>query len=324
MIRRIYVLPLKAGLTESEVANFVADFAGAGEHIPGLLDSFAAVDQHSDTVVWEMNFRDEETYTGPYMVHPYHIATLDSYLLGDSPERRSYDFGASRYRIPESAQRLRAGIRRIVLMRLPEGADTSVIEEIAARGEGMATSVFGSDDLAYKSGKGLNWTHVWEQAFNDVDHLERYLKSPEGIACSNRDGFRALGIGVPALRVLTYPFELKPDSSPPEPQSDRSPVIYAMTAQLAPENVDTFVDLLVSDYDPPLARFGGKLLHRFRTWDHSSRDAEVQSVWQLDSFEAFKDFRTATSSAADDAFNHFVVNAMPLVKRGTRRFYRQT
>ena len=42
MIRRIYVLPLKPGLTEAETEEFVTAFRDTGEHIPGLLDSFAA------------------------------------------------------------------------------------------------------------------------------------------------------------------------------------------------------------------------------------------------------------------------------------------
>lgn len=322
MIRRIYVLPLKPGLSEAEIEEFVTDFGAAGEHIPGLLDSFAGVDLHSNTVVWEMTFRDEETYTGPYMVHPYHIATLDSYLLGDSPERRSIDFGASRYRVSESTPRLQAGVRRIVLLQLPEGTDTSVIEEIAARGDGMATSVFGSDDLAWQSAKGLTWTHIWEQGFTDLAELERFLRTPEGIATSSRDGYRNLGVRVPALRILTYPFELKPAPSLDDARAEGAPVLYTMTARLAPDDVDTFIDLLVREYDPSIARVGGTLLHRWRTWDHSYRDAEVQSTWQLDSFATFKDFRAGTTSGADPSFNRFVLNGMPLVKSGTRRFYR--
>jgi len=100
------------------------------------------------------------------------------------------------------------------------------------------------------------------------------------------------------------------------------PVLYTMTARTAPEDVEAFIGLLVRDYDPSLARVGGKLLHRWRTLDNAYREAEVASTWQLESLTAFKDFRQGTVAGDDPSWNRFVLNGMPLVKSGTRRFYR--
>jgi hypothetical protein len=324
MIRRIYVLPLKPGATTEETDEFLTAFNQADKYIPGLLDSFAGIDLHSNTVVWEMAFVNEELYTGPYMTNPYHIGTLDNYLLADSPQRLSWDFGATRYRLADDpALRLEEGVRRFILAELPEGADTSAIEELAVPGSGVAASTFAADDLAWQGSKGRTWTHIWEQAFTDMDALSAYLRSPEGIASSNRDGFRYLGVKVTALKVLTYPFKLKPAQSPPaDLPTEGHPILYTMTARTTPEDADAFIDTLARDYDASLARFGGKLLHRWRALDHAYNQVEVQSTWQLESLSAFRDFRQATVGGADASWNHFVLYGMPLVKSGTRRFYR--
>jgi hypothetical protein len=321
MIRRTYILPLRPGITAEQTDELVTAFDETDQYIPGLVDSFAGLDMHTSTVVWEMTFRDEESYTGPYMVHPYHIGTLDNYLLGDSPERLCQDFTSSRYRIPDSAPRLEAGIRRVVLLQLPQDADTAVLDGLAAPGNGVATSTFGTDDLAFRGSKGRKWTHVWEQGFTDMAALSAYLRTPGGAATSTRDGFRYLGLKVTAVQVLTYQFKLKPAQSPPGiPPSE--PILYTMTARTAIDDADAFIELLVREYDPSLARAGGRLLHRWRTLDHAYGETEVQSTWQLESLTAFKDFRQATVGGDDPSFNRFVVNGMPLVKSGTRRFYR--
>jgi hypothetical protein len=323
VIRRFYVLPLNPEVTTEEAADFVAAFDSADLFIPGVLESCAAVDLDSPTVVWEMTFPDEATYTGPYMTHPYHVGTLDTYLLGDSPERRSHDFGTARYSLAERSRILEEGIRRIVLANIPEDVDVSAVEKLAARADGAVSSTFAADDVGWRSVKGLNWTHVLEQGFTDIAALERYLRTPDGIATSTRDGFRTLGVKARAVRVLTYPFKLKPvEVAPPDPPVD-APVLYTMTARTDPGDIEAFIKLLIRDYDPALARVGAQLVHRWRTCDHGYRNPEVQSTWRLPSFAAFVDFRGLSTAGDDPSFNRFVLEGMPLVKGGTRRFYRE-
>jgi hypothetical protein len=321
MLRRIYVLPLNTGLTADQAAEVVTAFDESDRYIAGLIDSAAGIDLDTRTVVWEMSFPQEEAYLGPYMVHPYHIGTLDNYLLRDSPERMTHDFTSARYRVADSVPRLEAGVRRVILLELPDGTDTSAIEALTAPGGDVATSTFGADDIAWKGSKGRTWTHVWEQGFTDMAALERYLRTPAGVATANKDGFRYLGVKPAAVQVLTYPFTLKPAPAPAEIPAD-GPLLYTITARTAAEDADAFIDMLVRDYDPALARVGGKLLHRWRTVDAGYLDTEVQSTWELDSLSAFRDFRQATVGGGDPSWNQFVTNGMPLVKDGTRRFYR--
>lgn len=321
MIRRFYVMPLDANATAAEIDGLLSALDDADAFIHGLLDSTAGLDASGSAVVWEMRFVDEETYTGPYMSHPYHMATLDNHLIPDSPECLTHDIATVRYELAGSGPRLREGIRRLLLMELQEGADTSALEERAARGEGMATSVFSPDDVAWRfPGKGSSWTHVWEQGFTDPDALERYLATPEGIASSSLEGMRRMGVDARSLRVLRYPFRIKPPQSPPEIGSQTLPILYTVTARTSIEDADAYVSLLRSHYDPPLAAAGATLLHRWRTVEHGYRDAEILSTWRLDSVAAFSPLRVVIVN--DPSLSRFVLDGMPLVKSGTRRFYR--
>ena len=323
MIRRFYVLPLDRGVSDLKADELLTALTESDRFISGLTDSFAGIDVDSRTIVWEMTFRDEETYAGPYMVHPYHVATIDSYLLGDSPERLSHDFAAMRYRIPDGTPHLKEGIRRVLLMNLADGADTSILEALADRSEGTATSVFSSDDIAWRSSKGLRgltWTHVWEQGFVDLAALNEYLTTPDGVACSNRDGLRRLGADVQSLLVLTYPFSLTAAPRDPDVPTDDQPFLYTITARTSVQDAEPYIRLLEQEYDVALAEVGAKLQSRWRTLDDAYLEAEVQSTWQFDSMVSFKDFRSAMTT--DPSWNRFVLNAMPLVRSGTRRFYR--
>ncbi|MET0710900.1 MAG: hypothetical protein ABWZ30_00135 [Jiangellaceae bacterium] len=322
MIRRFYVLPLERAVPEAKIEEMVAALTAADHLIPGLDDSFAAIDQDSRTVVWEMTFRDEETYTGSYMVHPFHAATIDNYLLGDSPERITHDFAAMRYRVPEGAPRPARGIRRILLMNIADGADLQALEELAVRGDHMLTSVLAPDDIGWLSSKGrggLTWTHIWEQAFADLEALDHYLASPDGVAGSDRDGLRRLGVDVRSLKVLTYPFALEPAPAGPVTLDDR-PFLYTITARVANDDVETYLGLLEQEYDVVLARAGATLQSRWRTLEGGYLDVEVHSTWQLSSLAAFKELRTVMLD--DPSWIRFVLRAMPLVHGGTRRFYR--
>lgn len=321
MIRRFYILPLTPDATDAEVDAFLRALRDADRYIPGVVNSSADIDFESRTVIWENAFVDEESYTGPYMVHPYHLCILDNSFMSDSPERITYDSFSVRYQLPEALPSLDRGIRRVVLLKLSEGADTSAIEALAGSATGMATSVFRPDDVEWVSAKGRAWTHVWEQGFTDRTGLERYLRTRDGIAGSRLEGFKRLGVQIEALKILTCEFEVKPEGAQSSAESaEESPVLYTITARTAIEDADTYIDLLERCYDPSVAAGGGTLLHRWRTVEHGYDVAEVQSTWQLDSVAAYHAMRM--QMATDPGWNMFVRDGVPLVKGGTRRFYR--
>lgn len=321
MIRRFYVMPLNHDVSDSGVQEFVSAMSGAELFISGLSYSSAGVDIDSRTVVWEMAFRDEETYTGSYMVHPYHAATLDNYLISDSPECLAHDISTMRYRLSEPMPEVLQGVRRVLLMKLPEDADTSRLRELVQRPGNAIGSTFAADDIAWAfPGKPPTWTHVWEQTFTDFDAVAEYLKTPDGVVSSSREGLRRLGAAVDSLQILTYPFALTSPSPNPGLPADDVPVFYTVTARLRDEDVAQYLDALRRHYDPPLANAGAKLVHRWRSVEQAYGEAEVQSTWQLDSIAAYSPLRVLT--IIDPAVNQFVLEGMPLVRGGTRRFYR--
>ena len=318
MIRRFYVMPVKPGVTEDQLRHFIDGLNAADMFMHGLFDSSAGVDFESRTVLWEHNFVDEQSYTGAYMVHPYHAATLDDALMPDSPLCIMQDTYVVRYQPPGAIPRMEQGIRRIVLLNLPEEADTSVIEALSAPSADVATSAFYPDNIGWVSFKGRAWTHVWEQGFTDTDALNRYLRTREGIASSSLEALKRAGVAVKAHKILTCPFQLKPAQSPPE-LSDDVPIFYTITARTALEDVGVYIELLESLYDPYVSEAGGKLLHRWRTVEGGYPEAEVHSTWELKSVAAYNDLRWKLET---ERWQRFVTQAMPLVKGGTRRFYR--
>ncbi|MCY3910060.1 MAG: NIPSNAP family protein, partial [bacterium] len=321
MIRRFYVLPLLPNVPDATVQEMIAVLNAADRFIPGLLDSSAGVDFHSRTVLWENTFVDEASYSGPYMVHPYHIGAIDNYVMPDSPECITDNTYATRYSTPDAAQEVRGGIRRVLLLNAATDADASALEALAAQPPGIAASAFGTDDVGWVSAKGRPWTHIWEQSFTDMAQLEHHLGTPDGIACSSVEGFASLGIQLGSLKIFTCSFELSPvqDQFPPPPP-DTSPVLYTITARTAADDADAYVDLLERHYDPFMVEGGCPLLNRWRTVDQGYLKTEVHSTWQIDSLSAYSDLRATT--IADPHWTAFVKEAMPLVQGGSRRIQR--
>ena len=235
MIRRFYILPVNPGVSEAKVQEMIDVLNAADRFILGLMDSSAGVDLDSPTVIWENTFVDEASYSGPYMVHPYHIGAIDNYVMPDSPECITDNTYATRYTTPDAVQEVRGGIRRVLLLNASTDADGEALNALAAQPRGVAASAFGADDVGWVSAKGRPWTHIWEQSFTDMAQLERYLDTPDGTACSSQEGFASLGINLGSLKVFTCPFELSPaeDQSPPEAPPDTSPVLYTITARTA-------------------------------------------------------------------------------------------
>ncbi|MFA7588704.1 MAG: hypothetical protein WCY11_21370, partial [Novosphingobium sp.] len=208
MIRRFYIMPLRHGVKQSEIDELIGSMTACDRFLHGITDSSAGLDFDSPTVIWENNLASEEMYTGPYMHHPYHAGTLDNYLMGDSPQCCTQDIHTTRYYMEEGQPRLDKGIRRLVLMKMAEDADTGRLEALAAAPVGMASSVLRQDTVGWVSPKGRTWTHIWEQGFTDMDALETYLASREGMSCASVDGFKRLGVSLDGLRIYTYPFDL--------------------------------------------------------------------------------------------------------------------
>ncbi len=321
MIRRYYILPLRPDAADAKVQEFIDVLRAADRFIPGLLDSSAGLDLDSRTVLWENTFVDEASYSGPYMVHPYHIGAIDNYVMADSPECLTRDIYVARAQTPDATQPLRSGIRRVLLLNASSDADASAIEALAAQPEGIAVSAFGADDVGWVSAKGRASTHLWEQVFTDTAQLQRYLRTRDGIACSSLEGFTRLGIHLNSLKIFTCPFELTPveHQSPPATTDRDTPALHTITARIALDDVDRYVELLEQLYDPFMAGCGSGLLHRWRTVGHGYLEGEVQSTWQLASVAAYSDLRAKTY--ADPGWNAFVRDAMPLVRSGTRRFH---
>ena len=321
MIRRYYILPLRPDAADAKVREFIEVLRAADRFIPGLLDSSAGLDLDSRTVLWENTFVDEASYSGPYMVHPYHIGAIDNYVMADSPECLTHDIYVTRAQTPDATQPLRSGIRRVLLLNASTDADASAIEALAAQPDGIAVSAFGADDVGWVSAKGRASTHLWEQAYTDTAQLQRYLRTRDGIACSSLEGFTRLGIHLRSLKIFTCPFELTPveHQSPPATTDRDTPVLHTITARTALDDVDRYVELLERLYDPFMAGCGSGLVHRWRTVGQGYLEGEVQSTWQLASVAAYSDLRAKTY--ADPGWNAFVRDAMPLVRGGARRFH---
>ncbi len=319
MIRRFYIMPLNHRATPERVAEFIEVYDACDQFIPGLSASAAGLDFGGETVVWENIFDSEETYSGLYMVHPYHGCSLDSYLMADSPELLTHDIFTVRYEIPGDVPRIESGIRRLVLMNISDETESIAEKHLSECAEHAATTVFHRDNVNWVSPKGKAWTHILEQGFADEESLDAYLETAHGIATSSKDGLRRLGIDISSLKILAYPFELK-EPQIPAPLPEDGPAFYAITAQLAPEDVAAYVALLESSYDLHMAANGCKLVQRLRTVDQGYLGAEVQSIWEMPSIAHYNPMRFSTGGDAN--WNRYALEAMALVKGGTRRFYR--
>lgn len=320
MIRRFYIMPLNAGLSKEQVDELVSGMNTTDEFLDGISDSWTGLDEDTATAIWENNLINEEMYSGPYMHHPYHAGTLDEYLMGDSPRCWTHDTFTVRYMMDDSQPRPEKGIRRLMLLKIPEEDGTSALEALAASPAHMTASVFKADTVGWVSPKGRAWTHVWEQSFADRDALNSYLQTREGKASASMEGLKRLDVKLDALKIFTYAFDVSKQKRAQPISDEPFPTFYAINARLKIEDADTFVDLLRTCYDPYVSDAGGKLAHRFRTVASGYPWAEVQSAWELKSVAAFHDLRM--KSGSDPRWTKFVTDAMPLILEGSRRFYR--
>ena len=71
------------------------------------------------------------------------------------------------------------------------------------------------------------------------------------------------------------------DEQPPFLPVDDRPALYSITAVVALEDADRYVELLERLYDPFMAGCGSPLVQRLRTVERGYPTAEVQSTWRL-------------------------------------------
>jgi hypothetical protein len=154
-------------------------------------------------LVWEHAFASPEAYQR-YMVHPFHAAVLDRYLLPDSPERvvSDNDLGAGLvgYQCEGPVFAMTKGVRRLVLLRVDGRAAAGQVRRLEealrqapAAADQMILSVVGANTLGPAWFDGVTavggpprWTHLWEQGFVDRDGLDAYRRGGSATAEAER------------------------------------------------------------------------------------------------------------------------------------------
>lgn len=206
MLRRIEIYSVASSPGGDGVRALEIACRRCGEYIADVTHSQVGWNLSSAPVqlVWEHAFDSPEAYRR-YMVHPYHAAVLDRYLLHDSPERvvTDNDLGAGLvgYECATAAFAMAEGLRRVVLLRVDPSAapgDVGRMEEVLGRGptsvEQMTLSVVAANTLGRAWFDAVTpitgrprWTHIWEQGFVDTDGLDVYRQGPSELAEAERD-----------------------------------------------------------------------------------------------------------------------------------------
>jgi hypothetical protein len=122
VLRRFEIYSLAAGAGADRVRALATACRRCGEFIPDILHSRVGwnLSDAPAQLVWEHAFASPVAYQS-YMVHPYHAAVLDRYLLNDSPERVVVDndlgAGLVGYDCDGPAFAMAGGVRRLVRRR---------------------------------------------------------------------------------------------------------------------------------------------------------------------------------------------------------------
>jgi hypothetical protein len=193
MLRRYEMYSLHPDAAPAAVQRLTQSFLDCGRFIAEVLDSAVGTNLSDAPVrlVWEHAYESPAAYQR-YMVHPFHACILDRGLLADSPERivTSNDFGAGLvgYECETPVYRLRAGVRRLVLVDLsPDRSPAAparfadAVESASDGVEGLAVSVVAENSMAAAWFDGVTpitppprWSHVWEQGWESLAAFEAY------------------------------------------------------------------------------------------------------------------------------------------------------
>jgi hypothetical protein len=209
MLRRFELYTLSSNVDPQAHAAMKSSILRSGEHIPDLLHS--ALGQNLSAapldVVWEHAFDSPAAYQR-YMVHPYHAAVLDRFLLKDSPEcvvthSALSDAGLIGYSCEGAPYRMQKGFRRVTLLGVEPSAPpeaVAVLEQTLSRSiertPGMTACAVARNTMGARWFDGITpitdesrWTHIWEQGFDTLTDLEAYRQSRSPEAKADRDGW---------------------------------------------------------------------------------------------------------------------------------------
>jgi hypothetical protein len=226
MLRRFEVYALRPDAPADGVGALESACRHCRRFIPEVLDSAVGVNRSEAPVqmVWEHAYASPEAY-GRYMVHPYHAAVLDRYILQDSPERVVVDdplgAGLVGYACDTPLYRMPGGVRRLVLLRLDAQASPQDLARLRDALEGapehvpdMVVSVMSANTMGSAWFDGVTpitgppkWTHLWEQGFASLDALESYRRGDSPAAEVERSGWGG-SIGAIVKRSAELFYEL--------------------------------------------------------------------------------------------------------------------
>lgn len=205
MLRRFELYGVARGPADDAVRALATACRRCGEFIPEVSHSRVGWNLSAAPVqlVWEHAFASPEAYQR-YMIHPFHAAVLDRYLLPDSPERvvSDNDLGAGLvgYACDGPVFAMRKGVRRLVLLRVDRRAGAghlrrmeAALRDVPAADDQMILSVVGANtlgaawfDAVTAVGGRPRFTHLWEQGFVDRDALAGYRQGGSAVAEAER------------------------------------------------------------------------------------------------------------------------------------------
>jgi hypothetical protein len=223
VLRRFELYAIAADAPPGAVRALERACRECGRFIPEVLDSAVGWNRSEAPVqlVWEHAFESVEAYRR-YMVHRFHAAVLDRYLLHDSPERvvtaNVLGAGLVGYHCDGPDHRMAQGVRRLVLLRVEAGTsgeDVRRLEDVLnnARSDvpDMIVSVAAPNSLGAAWFDGVTpvgppprWTHVWEQGFPSLEALESYLAGGTELALAERQGWKTWRGGIVSRAADVY------------------------------------------------------------------------------------------------------------------------
>ena len=193
MFRRIMVLRMEQGADEAKVQALKDCLAATAEHIPTVLASWAGDAKATPggrAIVWDTFFADERGM-GEYRDHPYHVDTIIKQIgLGKGgPAEKMHSVLVEPYagEVPEPG--IKSFLKRTLLLQTMPGATPEQVAEFEHKLTQMPRYVKGIRNWSMsrnpkcnespKTDAGvLEWTHVWEQEFQDEEGFRDYMENP--------------------------------------------------------------------------------------------------------------------------------------------------